>query len=74
MKYKLEIDKMIEEALREPWMEDDDWQFIKSSLENHPKFNLERMEKDIDIGIKNGYTLEDQMNLCRDILIKMKDE
>ena len=70
MKYQAEINKMFEDALRDPWDDDETWDEIKAEME--AKFNFEQMEKDIDTGIKNGYSLEYQLNLCKDILLKMK--
>lgn len=70
MKYEREIYKMFEDSLRDSWMDDADWAEVMKLMKM--RFDPEQMDKDIDTGIKNGYSLESQLELCRDILRKMK--
>lgn len=73
MKYEAEINKLFEDVLRDPDMSDEDWDSLKRLIQSHPSFNLEKFAQDISIGLANGYSLKNQMDLCRDLLKSMRD-
>lgn len=73
MKYETEINQLFEDVLRDPDMSDETWTLLKQLIQSHPSFNLEKLGDDIEIGIANGYSLKDQMDLCRDLLKGMRD-
>ncbi len=65
IKYAKEIDKLFSEMFRESWMTDDDWkQFIENSLS---EADITQLSNDIQIGIDNGFSVESQLNLVKDL-------
>lgn len=68
MKYEKEIKELLSDIFRESWMNESEWQEFLSDekIVEHMK----QMSKDIDIGIQNGYTIEEQIKISKYILIE----
>jgi len=60
MKYEKEIKKLLSDVFRESWMNESDWQeFLADDRV------IARISKDIDAGIKNGYTVDEQIAIVK---------
>lgn len=66
MKYEPEIMKLLEDSFRDEWMNDEDWaEFLRIFL---AKMSLQELEETIEIGVRNGYSLEFQLRLIHDLI------
>lgn len=59
----IELEKLLEETLREDWMEDNEFQEYMVIVKK--LFDPIEMEKAIQEGIKNGYSREFQIKLIK---------
>lgn len=66
MKYKKEIDELFEELFFEEWMTTDDYEEVVDAF-NRAGYTKQRFSDEIDVGIKNGYSIETQFELIRQI-------
>lgn len=64
IKYKSEIDKIFEDCFKEDWMAEDDWSEFLTLL----NIDYKKMGDEIEIGIKNGYSLDNQLLIIRKML------
>jgi len=69
MKHELAINKMFE-LLYEPWMNEEDKAYIKTEVLKQLKVTMEQLDEELEIGVKNGYPIEFQLELIRRILKK----
>lgn len=53
-------------------MSDEDWMIISKMMKSHPSYNMEKMESDIEIGIKNGHSLQTQLTIISKVLRELK--
>lgn len=67
--YKEELLNFLSEMFREDWMDDSDWEEFIHFIEIQG-VSLDKMLNDIEIGIKNGYSIDYQFDLLRKILKK----
>jgi hypothetical protein len=67
IKYKKEIDEMLD-SLKENWMSDEDFKEFKDQI--LILYPYQKLEKDIEIGIKNGYSVEKQLTLLKIFMSK----
>lgn len=68
MKYKNVITDLLTKIFRESWMGDSEWEemlniFIQNGV-------YEQLSSDIEVGISNGYSLEEQLLLVEKIFLK----
>lgn len=70
MKYKKEIEQLLKEFFFEDWMDDIDWQFFLEEF--YLIISLETLSKDIETGIKNGYTLNFQIEMIKTTIFAEK--
>lgn len=69
MKYKTEIDKLLKDLLYEDWMSEDTYQdMIKLTFEKMD-ITKQKLSDDIEIGVKNGYTVNQQIKLIKHFLL-----
>lgn len=68
MKYEKEIDQFLRNMIYEDWMNEEDYNNIISETLKQIGINKEKLSTDIEIGIKNGYSIETQLALVKRIL------
>ncbi len=62
--YKIEAKNLIKELLFEPWMSKEDWEEIEKEVPLH----YDKLASDLEIGVKNGYSIETQKELIKQII------
>lgn len=68
--YKEQLLQFLSELFREDWMDDSDWDEFLVFIEHVGGVSLDKMENDIEIGVKNGYSVEKQFDLLSKLLKK----
>jgi hypothetical protein len=69
MKHKIEIDNLLKELLHdESWMDDEDYKEVIDLTFKTMGITKQKLSDDIEIGVKNGYTVEQQIDLLRQVL------
>ena len=69
MKHETEIDKLLKELLYdESWMDDEDYKEVIDLTFKTMGITKQKLSDDIEIGIKNGYTVEQQIELLKQVL------
>ena len=68
MKYEKEIDDFLREIIYESWMSEEDYNEVISETFKQLGTNREKLSNDIEIGIKNGYSIETQFALVKRVL------
>lgn len=69
MKYE-KINQILRDLIYEDWMSDEDYDIVISEMLDNSGINMEKLNNDLEIGLKNGYSIEDQFKLIRRILDK----
>lgn len=74
--YTKEVKVIFEFAFRKEWMDDDDWKQFETIVFKEQNINYQLMSDQINEGVKNGYSLEEQENLLKRIfeLQKVNEE
>lgn len=70
--YKKEVEKMLRDLFQEDWMDEDDWIEFLVELEKMANVSVETLSEQIEIGVKNGHSVEKQMELIKLIFDKLK--
>lgn len=68
IKYEKEIDKMLKDLLFENWMDEEDFQEILKLTFEKLGITKRKLSDDIEIGVKNGYSVEYQTELFKRIV------
>ncbi len=68
MKYEKEIDQFLRDIIYEDWMNEEDYNEVINETFKLLGTNKEKLNDDIEIGIKNGYSIETQFALVKRIL------
>ena len=69
MKYEIEIDKLLKELLYdESWMDDKDYKEVIDLTFKTMGITKQKLSDDIEIGVNNGYTVEQQIELLKRVL------
>ena len=68
MKYEKEIDQFLRDIIFEDWMNEDDYNEVITEVFKQLGTNKEKLNDDIEIGIKNGYSIETQFTLVKRVL------
>jgi hypothetical protein len=69
MKHETEIDNLLKELLYyESWMDDEDYKEVIDLTFKTMGITKQKLSDDIEIGIKNGYTVEQQIDLLKRVL------
>jgi hypothetical protein len=64
MNYQEQINKMMNILIpRKEWMSDEDYQNIVDLSLKHLGTNMQRLSNDIEEGVSNGHSVEDQIDL-----------
>ena len=68
MKYEKEIDQFLRDIIYEDWMDEEDYNEVITETFKQLGTNKEKLSSDIEIGIKNGYSIETQFALVKRVL------
>ena len=69
MKHETEIDNLLKELLYdESWMDDEDYKEVIDLTFKTMGITKQKISDDIEIGIKNGYTVKQQIDLLKRVL------
>lgn len=63
-----EIDAFLKEQFYEDWMDENDWKMFLEALEMQSGISKESLSKDLEVGLKNGHSIEKQFELVRTVL------
>lgn len=66
MKYETEINEMLKIAIpKESWMSDDEYKEIIDNTFKKAGITKQRLSEVIQTGVKNGYTVDQQINILK---------
>ena len=69
MKYETEINEILNTALpKESWMTDEEHKEIIEETFKQMDINKQKLSDDIEVGVKNGYTVKQQIDLLKRVL------
>lgn len=68
MKYEKEIDQFLRDIIYENWMNEEDYNEVITETFKQLGTNKEKLSSDIEIGVKNGYSIETQFALVKRVL------
>ena len=69
IKYENEIDALLRDFLYdESWMDDEDYKEVIETTFETMGITKQKISDDIEIGVKNGYTVEQQIILFKRVL------
>lgn len=69
MKHETKIDNLLKELLYdESWMDDEDYKEVIDLTFKTMGITKQKLSDDIEIGIKNGYTVKQQIDLLKRVL------
>ena len=69
MKYETEINEILNTALpKESWMTDEEHKEIIEETFKQMDINKQKLSDDIEVGVKNGYTVKQQIDLVKRVL------
>ena len=60
-----EINNFLKEVFFESWMDEDDWEMFLEELEKQSGISVKKLSNDLQVGLKNGHSLEKQFELVR---------
>jgi hypothetical protein len=63
-----EINTFLKEQFYESWMDDDDWKMFLDELKKHSGASIQSLSKDLQVGLENGHSIENQFDLVRAVL------
>ena len=69
VKYENEIDALLKDLLYdESWMDDEDYKEVIEETFKIMGITKQKLSDDIEVGVKNGYTVEQQIFLLKRVL------
>ena len=68
MKYLIEVEKLLKDLFFENWMDEEDWKEFLIELEKANGVTLATLSNEIETGVKNGHSLEKQIELVKQVL------
>ena len=63
-----EINSFLKEQFYESWMDEDDWAMFLDELEKQSGASIQSLSNDLQVGLKNGHSIEKQFELIRVVL------
>ncbi len=63
-----EINAFLKEQFYESWMDDKDWSMFLEELETQSGVSIQSLSNDLQVGLKNGHSIEKQFELVRTVL------
>lgn len=70
IKYEKEIQELLRDLFFEFWMSDEDYFEIQEEVFKVTNISVDKLSKEIEVGISNGHSLEYQMDLMRKLYRK----
>ena len=69
MKYETEINEILDAVIpKESWMTDEEHKDIIEETFNQMGVTKQKLSDDIEVGVKNGYTVKQQIDLLKRVL------
>ena len=69
MKYETEINEILNVVIpKESWMTDEEHKDIIEETFNQMGITKQKLSDDIEVGVKNGYTVKQQIDLLKRVL------
>ena len=63
-----EINVFLKEQFYETWMDENDWSMFLEALERQFGVSVQSLSNDLQVGLKNGHSIENQFDLVRTVL------
>lgn len=63
-----EINAFLKELFYDSWMDENDWQMFLEELETQSGVSVQSLSTDLQVGLRNGYSIEKQFELVRTVL------
>ena len=63
-----EINAFLKEQFYESWMDENDWLMFLEELETQSGVSIQSLSTDLQVGLKNGHSIEKQFELVRTVL------
>lgn len=63
-----EINAFLKELFYESWMDENDWLMFLEELETQTGVSVQSLSTDLQVGLRNGYSIEKQFELVRTVL------
>lgn len=63
-----EINAFLKELFYESWMDENDWLMFLEELETQSGVSVQSLSTDLQVGLKNGHSIEKQFELVRTVL------
>lgn len=63
-----EINAFLKELFYETWMDEEDWSMFLEALETQSGVSVQSLSNDLQVGLKNGHSIEKQFELVRTVL------
>lgn len=63
-----EINVFLKEQFYETWMDENDWSMFLEALERQFGVSVKSLSNDLQVGLKNGHSIENQFDLARAVL------
>lgn len=68
MKYKKEVEELLKELFHESWMDEDDWVEFLNQTQRIGTISIEGISDALETGVKNGYSIERQIQILKQVL------
>ena len=65
-----EINSLLACVWRENWMDDADWSAFCAEIHAKPGFSVKEIQEDFRQGVKNGYSVDQQIQVCKLLFTK----
>ena len=72
MKHEKEIDELLRSVFYEDWMSEEEYIEVETEILATTKKTKQDLSDDIEVGIENGYTVEQQMKLTKMLMGMLK--
>ncbi len=73
MKHEISINQIFE-MLYESWMNQEDKDYVKTELLKNMGVTMEQLDEDLETGVKNGFSVEVQLELIRKFISKKRKQ
>jgi hypothetical protein len=68
MKHEKEIDQLLKDIFFEDWMDTEDFDELVNTMFKATKTTKQEWSDKIEQGVKNGYSIETQIKIIKDVL------
>jgi len=71
MNYTNKAKEIFKDIFKESWMSEEDYYEIESEVLKELNINYEKLGRDLEQGVKNGYSIEFQTDLMKKVFKKL---